>query len=1202
MRDILTALAGAVILLLVAALAVPPLVDWTAQRAVVDRAVGRSLGMPVRSEGRLDVRLLPSPRLRIDRLHLGTEGGPSLDARFVKAELALPPLLKGEFRFTETRIGRAEVKVPVTAGEALLLPSDLPAALGTDDLAIEDLQIQQFLLTTTVPATGRTDQLYATDLRLQAPALRGPWRVEGASGGVPFRLTSGALEADGVAVKLSGGGDAHPRFEADARLSLGPAPARGGRPARTVQTEGTARLVIGPPSQEAGPFVPMALSGQFKGTGSQLRFDTVAAEIDPGGRPVRLSGSGRLDLRHWRAGLALEARRLDLDGFLAAPAGQALIARGLPRAGLGLPVLLDLDLAAESLALGGAEWSDLALAATLDRDGGLVLRGLRASAPGAAALAASGTFETVPAPRFTGPVSLSAPRSDGFGRYLRRLGLESPALALLDGRAVEAGADVSADAAAFSLRNLRLGLGPARITGNVRYAAPAPGTRGRFDAQIAARGLDIAALPPLGTAFSALEGHDLGLTLEARDTRYGEAGTGGTVAARIQSDGPSLVVDSLEVTNLAGANATLSGRISPDGAGRIEGRVQAPAAAPLVALLDRIWAGESRFVPDFLRAAPLDLGVTLAREAGAAETLRAAARGRAGGGDLDLALTRRAGRLERAEGRLATPQTGPWFGRGDLPALRAPASLTFQATRTGDGGLAVRGEAVLAALRLATTSLVLAAEDARPVSGEVRAEGGDIAPFLALAGAGGLAPGAWPAALTVTFGRQGEDLRAAVSGQVSGAALDAQAVLGGDGSVGGSATLARLALPQLAAALLPAEGGPARPAPLRPHGPVRLDVRAAALELGPGLTASGAAFRLALEDGTLGLRDLTARLAEGRLDGSATLARRGGALAISGEGGLADAAIPALADGSPLSGRLSAKLRFGTSGVNAGALAANLAGSGTLALADLAVPEADPAALGRALARALEMEDPLREGRLPQIVGEELGRAAAQARGTVTAPLTIVGGVLRAGPLDLDLGPARWSGSVAYDLRAGRLDARGQLAGGAPPRGWSAGTPAVQLGLSGPMGAPERSLDTGALATGLAAVVLQRELERIELLEADQSERQRRRARIEMDRARAAALKAADEAARQEAARLEAARQETARQEAARQEAARQEAARQARLKAQAAEEAARQEAARQEALRQEALRQEAARQDAARRSSEADAPERSAPEPAPQP
>ena len=58
--------------------------------------------------------------------------------------------------------------------------------------------------------------------------------------------------------------------------------------------------------------------------------------------------------------------------------------------------------------------------------------------------------------------------------------------------------------------------------------------------------LDIAGLPPLGTALGTLRDTDLALTLEAKDVRFGAAGSGtGTIAARIQSNsapGPSRTV------------------------------------------------------------------------------------------------------------------------------------------------------------------------------------------------------------------------------------------------------------------------------------------------------------------------------------------------------------------------------------------------------------------------------------------------------------------------------------------------------------------------------------------------------------------------------------------------------------------------------------------------------------------------------------
>ncbi|WP_284247014.1 AsmA family protein, partial [Methylobacterium haplocladii] len=591
MRDTLTALAGAVILILVAALAAPPFVDWTGRRSLIDQAIGSSLGLPAQSDGRIEVRFLPYPRLRLDRLQLGDNADkPSLDLRFVKAELALAPLLKGELRFTETRIGRAELKLPVDEGDAVMLPGSLREAIGGRDLVIDDLRIQQALVTTLVPATGRTDQFAAEGLRLKAPSLAGPWQMDGVSGGVPFRLASTKIAADGATVKISGGGERQPRFEADARIVLKPLdPADGAKPRRPgelramiPEAEGSARLVVGPPTKDAGASLPFSLGGKFKARGPLLRFEGVNAEIDPAGHAVRLAGTGQINLRSWRAGLTLESRRLNLDGLLYSSAGQALLARGLS-GDAALPVMLDLDLKIESLALGFEDWSDLQMKGTFDRTGGLVLRRFAGTAPGATKVEASGEFDGAAAPRFTGHLAVDAANSEGLGRYLRRLDVEGPALALLDGRPIQAATDLSVAGSDLSLKGLRLVLGEARLMGEARYARGDGSTRGRLEANLQAQGIDIAELPPVGGLLPSLDRHDVALTLRARDVRYGPAGArsgNGTIAASIQSDGASLVVDRLDITDLAGANARLSGRITPDGAGRIAGHVGAATAAP----------------------------------------------------------------------------------------------------------------------------------------------------------------------------------------------------------------------------------------------------------------------------------------------------------------------------------------------------------------------------------------------------------------------------------------------------------------------------------------------------------------------------------------------------------------------------------------------------------------------------------------------
>ncbi len=404
MRDILTALAGLVILILAAALIAPPFIPWEAYRSTFDAALGRSLGVEAQSDGRLEVRLLPSPRLRIDHLRLATgRDRPSLDARFVKAEIALTPLLSGEIRFTETRIGRGEVTLPMNEAGSFLPP---PALGEGRDLAVEDLRVSQLLVTTRVAATGRTDQVYAENVRLSAPRLAGPWRAEGTVETVPFRLTTGVPAPDGaVPVKLGAGGDTVPRLDLDARVSVAPGPEGGGVP----EASGTARLVVGPPAQAAGAALPVSVQGAFKAKGRLATFETLNVEV-PGETPLRFAGRGSLDLAAARATMSLEARRLDLDGFLMSATGQALLGRGLSTA--SMPGTLALDVAVDNLTLAREDWSGAALSAVLRPSGAVTLRRLAGTAAGGLKLALDG--DVTPSGGFSGHAAVDAPPRTGW--------------------------------------------------------------------------------------------------------------------------------------------------------------------------------------------------------------------------------------------------------------------------------------------------------------------------------------------------------------------------------------------------------------------------------------------------------------------------------------------------------------------------------------------------------------------------------------------------------------------------------------------------------------------------------------------------------------------------------------------------------------------------------------------------------------------
>ena len=153
-------------------------------------------------------------------------------------------------------------------------------------------------------------------------------------------------------------------------------------------------------------------------------------------------------------------------------------------------------------------------------------------------------------------------------------------------------------------------------------------------------GLNLNQLPQVSSLFDATQNLDVGFTLDARNVRAGARGGAGRISARIASDGPALVVETLDIVDLAGANARVSGRIAPDGSGRIAGKVTAQRAAPLVDLLGSVWiGGVSKLVPSFLREGELDLDIVTERaipEPGSSELkLRTTARGRAAGGGFE---------------------------------------------------------------------------------------------------------------------------------------------------------------------------------------------------------------------------------------------------------------------------------------------------------------------------------------------------------------------------------------------------------------------------------------------------------------------------------------------------------------------------------------------------------------------------------------
>ncbi|MFC1459846.1 AsmA family protein [Microvirga arabica] len=1138
MRDILTIIASIVILILAIAVAAPPFIPWEAHRETIDQMIARASGTEAQTEGGIGIRLLPEPRIILDRLRLGgkTPDSPVLTADNIRAEVGLTPLLRGEVRFTEAQVGRADIRIPVSGdGEWRLPPELVSGSNRAREWAIENLTVGQLLVTTQSASTGRTNQAFVENVHIEGQKLIGPWRVEGTTSGVPFRLVTGELAEDKtIQVKLSGGGDIYPRFDIDARLGL-----EGGTgEAATPNVSGKAKILFGPPAQvaAAGIPIPVTVETEFKTVPGAVELNPVSLEAGEGGASLRMTGEGRVVLNDPRISLRLEGRRLDADSFILSGNGQDFASR-LEQWSLPLiRVPIDLDLKIDSIGLGQEDLTNANLRLSLDT-GRARLDRIEFTAPGDTKVAIEGQLGLTRG-GINGKVALASKASDRLARYLAKIRLNSPLLTALDGRPVELSSEVAFSNPVLSFNRLRLKMGESTLTGNVRYTAPEANERGRLEAQVAIQGLNLDELPQVSSVFQATENLDVGFILDARGVSAGRSPPTGRITARILSDGPALLVETLDIVDLAGANARVRGRIAPDGSGRISGKVTAQRAEPMIDLLGSVWIGGiSKLVPHFVREGGLDLDVASERVAPAPGSnelrLRTTATGRMAGGPFEGQVESIDGRTESLTLGLSTDNTGRWVNRPNMAGLNQPSRVDIRGSRVGSGRFSVTLTGDMAGLKVATTRpFALSQGDDVVDSGEVEITTPDITPFLRLLGDGaGVSPPV-PVSGRVTLGRERGATLLDINAKVSNEPVQARLVAASRSEISGEVSLSRLSMPWFVAALALNVPGDQTTntiwstAQFGQSGRLvtggQVTFRAGTLDLGRGLQATRSSFVLAAQPDGISIRNLDATVGSGRITGTATITRQGAVATIVGEGALDRVPLWALTGSTPFEAILSGPLRFGAAGASLSELIANLGGAGDWQVANLRIPAADPNVFERALKRALAENDPLVEGKAEAILGMELGRAPLNTN-LVRTSAALVSGVLRLSPFVAESGPAVWQGGITYDLKNLQLDARGALTAKTAPAEWAGAPPSIGLNWQGSLTAPVRQIDAGPFRNGLAAIVLKRELEKIEAFERAAAERQRQiEAQREAERQRVKA--AEEEALRQARARAEAER------------------------------------------------------------------------------
>jgi large subunit ribosomal protein L24 len=494
----LLGLAIAFILALLAALIGPYFVDWSRFRPQFQAEATRVIGLPVRVEGTIDARLLPTPSLRLRDVSVGARFDESnAQVSQLDVEFSLGSLVRGDWRANELTLNGLAVDLGLDDSGRMEWASR-PGMFNFGALTVDRLKVTGSL--TFKDAASRTlvsfdDVAFKGDVRTNAGAVRGDGTFVAMGSQYPFRLSTGRVIDGGglrvhlaidpgvrpIAADLEGSltfDDAVPRF--DGALSMS-------RPIALKQGD-TKSLET-----------PWKITSKLKADPTSARFEQVELSYGPDDAALKLGGIA--DLRLGASPLlhgVLTARQLDADRVLARAdatpdsplqllrkAGDVIAAAPLP------PLPVQLEASADLIMLGGRPIQNVG--ADLRSNGkDWSIDHLELHAPGATEVAVSGRVANLNGARdFGGDVKLDSSDPDALFGWLRGR-TDAPYLAQ---KPIQAQGRLTIARDRVAVDSLKAMIDGHDVTGNVALATI--DNVSKLDATLAADALDWTTLSPL---------------------------------------------------------------------------------------------------------------------------------------------------------------------------------------------------------------------------------------------------------------------------------------------------------------------------------------------------------------------------------------------------------------------------------------------------------------------------------------------------------------------------------------------------------------------------------------------------------------------------------------------------------------------------------------------------------------------------------
>ncbi len=508
MKKLVIALSGLVLLLLAAILVGPHFIDWNSQKARIAEQVTAWTGRDLTIDGDVSFAILPSPVFSATRLSMANiPGGSAPDMVKLEAlevNVALLPLLQGHLQVKRISLvepeillevlpdGRRNWDFPVIARQAPWVQTGPGVTEPAGPGPFGRVRLDSFTVrggTVIYRDVRREERLGEVNAEIGAESLAGPFAlsgnalargarwdfsfslgrlVENGASAVSLRLTLPGSDSE---LQFSGGLSNHPDG-----LSL--------RGSVTVSGSNFAAMMGELGARPTA--LPGVLSRPF-GLQAELTADEQSALAEQVNlRLADLAFGGTVELGFaapWDLRVALQARRMDLDGLLSKGDAQSpeVVRDADVEAAIGdetarllrtdltflQSMRASLEILVDTLVYRGRVVRQLSLAGQLE-DGALTLEQARALLPGGSDFALTGRFSDL-AGKLAYVGGLEA-ASDNLRGLLAWLGIDTDAVPSDRLRKMSVTAELSGTAKEVTARKLDLRIDVSRLTGGVTMA------------------------------------------------------------------------------------------------------------------------------------------------------------------------------------------------------------------------------------------------------------------------------------------------------------------------------------------------------------------------------------------------------------------------------------------------------------------------------------------------------------------------------------------------------------------------------------------------------------------------------------------------------------------------------------------------------------------------------------------------------------